>query len=80
VFGEAAVNLEEGKFVHVKDSGIIFMPDYNVISVRAGDMQAFADDNTREEYHYGDFISGSAVRSDAARIFKKIRSQVRSEL
>ena len=66
--------------MHVKDSGIVFLPDYNVISVRAGDMQAFADDNTREEYHYGDYISGSAVRSDAALIFEKIRFQVRNEV
>ena len=76
IFGENAVNLEEGKFKKSSTGEVEFIPDYNIISVRTGDMQAFADDGAHAGYHYGDYISGSAVRGDAQVIFAKIRHQV----
>jgi hypothetical protein len=54
----------------------VFLPDFNPISVQAGDMQAFADDDVGDDYHYGEYMSGSAVRTDAALVFEKIRTQV----
>lgn len=41
-------------------------------------MQAFADDHSdrRDNYHFGDFISTSAVREDAKAKFDEIRSTV----
>jgi hypothetical protein len=75
VFGETAVNYEEGKFARVNGE-IVFLPEYNPISVQTGDMQAFADDDVGHGYHYGDYISGSAVRTDAALVFERIRNQV----
>lgn len=47
-----------------------------MIRVYAGDMEAFAGDNVRPGYHYGTYISGSAVRGDAPTIFKKIANEV----
>lgn len=79
VFGENAVNLEEGKFKKSDSGEIVFIPDYDIVSVRAGDMQAFADDGVQKHFHYGDFISGSAVRGDAQMIFTNIRQQVKSD-
>ena len=72
VFGEAAINYEEGKFEKVPMLGVVFRPDYNRVSVPAGDMQAFAESPSRPHYHYGEYISGSAVRGDADAVFAKI--------
>lgn len=68
VFGEAAINYEEGKW-----EGLLFRPDYNRVSASAGDMQAFAESRGRPQYHYGEYISGSAVRTDAGDVFEKVR-------
>lgn len=77
IFGEAAFNFEEGKFQQLPTGEVMFAPDYNMIRVNAGDIEAFAEDDTeRRGYHYGVFISGSAVREDAAMLFDKFRSQV----
>lgn len=75
VFGETAVNYEEGKFEE-KDGVKVFSPDYDVVQSPSGDMQAFAQPKTNLRYHYGQYISGSAVREDATAIFEKMRSQV----
>jgi len=56
---------------------IVFRPDYNRVTVEAGDMQAFAEAKDKPRYHYGEYISGSAVRNDAGDIFQKIRASVR---
>jgi hypothetical protein len=42
-------------------------------------MQAFAESKEQPTFHYGEHISGSAVRGDAKLIFDKIRSSVRSD-
>ena len=76
VFGEAAINYEEGKWENVPDKGLLFRPDYNRVSASAGDMQAFAESRDRPRYHYGEYISGSAVRTDSGAVFEKIRSGV----
>jgi hypothetical protein len=76
IFGEAAINYEEGKWEYVHDQGLLFRPDYNRVSASVGDMQAFAESRNRPKYHYGEYISGSAVRADAGVVFEKIRSGV----
>jgi hypothetical protein len=73
IFGEAAINCEEGKWENVQGEGLVFRPDYDIVRTPSGDMQAFADSRERPQYHYGDFISGSAVRQV---ILKQIRSNV----
>jgi len=75
VFGEAATNYQEGKAEYV-DGELKFWPDYNRITYTAGNMQAFAESGSRPNYHYGEFITGSSVRTDASHIFRKIRSEV----
>jgi hypothetical protein len=80
VFGEAAINYEEGKWEYVLDKGLLFRPDYNRVSASAGDMQAFAESRSRPQYHYGEYISGSAVRGDAGVVFEKIRGGVSFKL
>jgi len=76
VFGEAAINYEEGKWENIPNKGLLFRPDYNRVAASAGDMQAFADSHFRPHYHYGEYISGSAVRTDAGAIFEQTRSGV----
>ena len=76
VFGEAAINYEEGKWENVPTKGLLFRPDYNRVSASAGDMQAFAESRDRPQYHYGEYISGSAVRTDAGAVFEKVRGGV----
>jgi len=73
VFGEAAINYEEGKW-----EGLLFRPDYNRVRAFTGDMQAFAESRDQPKYHYGEYISGSAVRTDAGDIFEQVRSGVSS--
>jgi len=77
VFGEAATNYEEGKWVKGEDNELTFLPDFDTLRAPTGDMQSFAESEEKPKYHYGDFISGSAVRTDANSIFKQIRSTVR---
>ena len=76
VFGDAAINYEEGKWENVPGKGLFFRPDYNRVSASAGDMQAFAESRDRPRYRYGEYISGSAVRTDSGAVFEKIRSGV----
>ena len=78
IFGEAAINYEEGKFEAVPGGGgdPVFRPDYNRVTAEAGDMQAFAESNDFPRFHYGEYISGSAVRNDASVLFHKIRTSV----
>ncbi|KAH8693402.1 nucleoside phosphorylase domain-containing protein [Phaeosphaeriaceae sp. PMI808] len=72
VFGEAATNYQEGKVDYV--NGQFHMrPHYNRVPYEAGDMQAFAEAVSRPTYHYGEYLSGSSVRTDASRIFEDIR-------
>lgn len=77
IFGEAAINFEEGKWENNPSrTEKVFKPDYDVVRTPAGDMQAFAESKDRPQYHYGDYISGSAVRNDASDVFKNIRTNV----
>jgi hypothetical protein len=39
-------------------------------------MQGFVDTIERPNYHYGDFITGSAVRGDAPLVFERVRKAV----
>jgi hypothetical protein len=39
-------------------------------------MQGFVDTLERPDYHYGDFITGSAVRGDAPLVFDRVRKAV----
>ncbi|KAH7390179.1 phosphorylase superfamily protein [Cadophora sp. MPI-SDFR-AT-0126] len=78
IFGEAAFNYEEGKWEGGDggDKAAVFKPDFDLIRVPTGDMQAFAESPGRAHYHYGDYISGSAVRHDASVAFKQARANV----
>ncbi|KID82339.1 Phosphorylase superfamily protein [Metarhizium guizhouense ARSEF 977] len=77
VFGEAAINYEEGKWEAQGPGGnAVFLPDYKPVAVEAGDMQGFTKSHTRRGIRYGEYISGSSVRGDAAQVFEKIRSSV----
>jgi hypothetical protein len=75
VMGEAATNYEEGKMEYVKKQ-LFLRPHYNRVKCEAGDLQAFADAPSRPMYHYGEYISGSSVRTDANLIFEKMRKHV----
>lgn len=76
VFGEAATNYQEGKMDYV-DGEFLMRPDYNRVPYDAGDMQAFAEAPSRPNYHYGEYLSGSSVRTDAKLIFERIHMNVR---
>lgn len=77
IFGEAAINYEEGKWEKGEGEGeAVFRPDYDLIRTPTGDMQAFAESSDRPQFHYGDYISGSAVRHDASVVFRQIRANV----
>lgn len=75
VFGEAATNYEEGKLDYVNGE-FVHRPDFNRVPYDAGDMQAFAEAESRPKYHYGEYLSGSSVRTDASLIFERIRTNV----
>jgi hypothetical protein len=77
VFGEAALNYEEGKFEKLPLLGVVFRPNYNRVSVNTGNMKAFAESASRPNYYFDEYISGSAVRGGATAIFTKIRETVR---
>lgn len=77
IFGEAAVNYEEGKWEAGESGAARFQPDYKPVTVEAGNMQAFAESRKQAGVHYGEYMSGSAVRGDAGWIFERIRSSVR---
>ncbi|OCK80316.1 purine and uridine phosphorylase [Lepidopterella palustris CBS 459.81] len=74
VLGEAAINYEEGKWENDPIKGLVLRPDYNRVSAAAGDIQAFAESRDRPQYHYGEYISGSAVRADAGAVFQRVRN------
>ena len=77
VLGEAAINYEEGKWETIPgEKGVLFRPAYNRVAASAGDLQAFADSPKRPHYHYGEYVSGSAVRTDAGAVFEQIRKGV----
>jgi hypothetical protein len=77
IFGEAAINFEEGKWEKGPgDAAPVFKPDFDVVRTPAGDLQAFADSKDRPRYHYGEYISGSAVRHDANDVFQRMRTNV----
>lgn len=80
IFGDSALNAEEGKYTVNKAGKTVFLPDYHPVDVRIGDMQAFADDGNRLGTHYGDFITVSAFRGDGPQIFNRINTQVRKVL
>lgn len=75
VFGEAATNYEEGKLDYTNGE-FVHRPDFNRVLYDAGDMQAFAEAESRPRYHYGEYLSGSSVRTDASLVFDRIRKNV----
>lgn len=75
IFGEAATNYQEGKMVY-KENEWVMLPDYNRVPYDAGDMQAFAEAVSRPTYHYGEYLSGASVRTDAKQIFERIHLNV----
>jgi hypothetical protein len=52
------------------------MPDFRNVYTSAGNISTFAENRMEPTYKYGTYISGSAVRQDAAEIFKRLSENV----
>lgn len=76
IFAESALNYEEGKVELLEGNAVGFRPDFNTVRIPAGAMQAFADSPKRPDYHFGDFLTGSAVRGDASAVFERVKETV----
>lgn len=76
VFGEAAINHEEGKW-HMEAGTLTFRPNYEVLRMDGEKMESFVKAQDRpDELTYGDFVSGCAERADVEQVLCRIRSQV----
>ncbi|KAK4139141.1 nucleoside phosphorylase domain-containing protein [Dichotomopilus funicola] len=73
IFGERALNYEEGKWA-MKDDKLVFMPEVKVSEVKGASMDGFIRQAEQPRYKYGDFVSGCAVRMDASFIFDRVRN------
>ncbi|KAF4427461.1 Phosphorylase superfamily protein, partial [Fusarium austroafricanum] len=73
IFGERALNYEEGKWA-LQDGESAFKPDVKVVEVRGAAMDGFIAQADQPIYKYGDFVSGSAVRMDASSIFDRVQN------
>ncbi|CAI6099603.1 unnamed protein product [Clonostachys chloroleuca] len=73
IFGERALNYEEGKWA-LKDDKVTFKPDIKVAEVKGTAMDGFIAQANQPLYKYGDYISGSAVRMDASSIFDRVKN------
>lgn len=58
------------------DGKAVFKPDAKVVEVRGAAMDGFIAQADQPLYKYGDFVSGSAVRMDAASIFDRVKNTV----
>lgn len=58
----------------MKSEQLTFMPNYETVGCTIAALPTFASD--KGKVHYGPFISGSAVRQDAPKIFELIESTV----
>lgn len=76
ILAESAFNYEEGKYLVDDKGNVTFRGDFDKITVSAGYMQSFAESPERPQYHFGDIMTGSSVRTDAAALFSKIRLTV----
>ena len=65
---------KEGKPTGNTVEELVFMPDYEIINTPVAGLIEFAASHAN--VHYGRFISGSSVRMDAPRIFKRIVATV----
>lgn len=75
IFGERALNYEEGKW-KMENSRPVFSPDAHTLRVSGECMEGFIQQTERQDWKYGDFLSGSAVRMDAAHIFERVKTTV----
>src|ERR1700761_3553206 len=73
---DSAFNFEEGKYYTDADGALSFQGDWDKSTIATGNMQAFAESSKNPNYHYGDFMSGSAVRGDAPQRFEMIHKSV----
>lgn len=75
IFGERALNYEEGKW-RMENGTPVFSADAHTLRVSGECMEGFIQQTERQDWKYGDFLSGSAVRMDAAHIFDRVKSTV----
>jgi hypothetical protein len=75
IFGERALNYEEGKW----ESADVFAADYNLVKTPGDTLERYVAFSGQRTYKHGDFISGCAVRMDAAHILDRVKMAV-SEL
>lgn len=72
IFGERALNYEEGKW----ESADVFAADYNLVKTPGDTLERYVTFSNQRAYKHGDFISGCAVRLDAAHIFDRVKMAV----
>lgn len=79
IFGQCALNYEEGK-VHVGEDGIAdFKPDAFPLHPKASEtvnLSLFVTGSDQSRYKCGDFASGCAVRLDAQNILDRVARDV----
>jgi hypothetical protein len=75
IFGERALNYEEGKWA-VEKGELIFLPDTKVLDTKSARMDGYVKELERANYKYGDYISGCALRMDAQHIMHRVRLTV----
>ncbi|EXK76430.1 hypothetical protein FOQG_18827 [Fusarium oxysporum f. sp. raphani 54005] len=73
IFGERALNYEEGKWA-LKDDQVVFKPDVKVAEVKDAAMGGFIAQADQPLYKYGDFVSGCAIHMDASFIFDRVKN------
>ncbi|KAI1388494.1 uncharacterized protein F4822DRAFT_429113 [Hypoxylon trugodes] len=72
IFGEKALNYEEGNW-KIENGAAVFSADAHILKVGGECIEGFVQQAEREDWKYGDFISGCAVRMDAAHILDRVR-------
>ncbi|KFZ24679.1 hypothetical protein V502_00842 [Pseudogymnoascus sp. VKM F-4520 (FW-2644)] len=72
IFGEKALNYEEGKW-GIENDKPIFLSDVKTLGVDGESMEGFIGQSERKDWKYGDYVSGCAVRMDAEHIFERVR-------
>ena len=71
IFGDAAINYDEGKWVLVNHKHV-FRRNYTVQKIPGGRMNSFIRNTNDARYKTGTFASGSAVREDAQEILESL--------
>lgn len=60
----------------MEDGAPVFSADVHMLRAGGECMEGFIQQAEREDWKYGDFVSGCAVRLDAAHILDRVRQTV----